>query len=267
MWLLPVCLSRWSRRQLRAQRRLLMCASFTVFAQLLLLFFWWQTWFPEAGAFRLHLTTQVLLLLGSAAAMHLPCVARAGGVEAEQEDADEEALQEAKRRGGAAAGGGMWRGWIWPLFISVPAVAALLGLADESYAPAPAELGAGETFKVVSWNIQRGYRTGQGGWGLNLNDVASHVGKLEMDIVGLQEAEALFPLVAQSDITHILAQENQYHQFYGINPLLSSFDGSSFISKYPLTECQGFALYRYGTFPTFGAVECSAVLAPGESLR
>jgi len=124
------------------------------------------------------------------------------------------------------------------------------------------------TFSVTSWNIQRGYAitTQYPRWGLNLDAVAAKINADDLGLIGLQEAEATYPISGLRDIAHYLATATSLHYYYGLNPLGSSFQGSPILSPYPLYGCSAHPLVADSILPSFAYTECHVRLSDSKNL-
>lgn len=99
------------------------------------------------------------------------------------------------------------------------------------------------------------------GWGLNLDDVAKYMRTNDLGVIGFQEGEASHPLLGQRDIPHYLATATDSHYYYGLNPLLSSFDGCPILSPFPLYDCAAHRLATTAVLPAFAYTECEVCFA------
>jgi endonuclease/exonuclease/phosphatase family metal-dependent hydrolase len=116
----------------------------------------------------------------------------------------------------------------------------------------------GTTISVWSWNVQRGFDI-KGG--LNMDDVADLTIKEGVDLLALQESEALSPLTGGRDVPGYIAASTGEHEIaYGVDPLFASFDGTSILSSLPIVRQDAWPLYRWGVFPAFTMTEVDVAL-------
>ena len=113
------------------------------------------------------------------------------------------------------------------------------------------------SFRVWSWNIQRGFALGSG---LNMLDVADFA--QEVDLLALQESEAHGPLTGARDVAGYVGATTHHRVVYGLDPLLADFDGTAVLSKFPVLSHQAWPLYHYFIFPVFTCTEVRVLLAP-----
>lgn len=106
----------------------------------------------------------------------------------------------------------------------------------------PQRVTAGETLKVVTFNIQQGYDVhGK----KNYDGQLRLLRELDPDIIGLQETDSLRIAGGNSDIVRYYADALNMYSNFGPSPVTGTF-GIALLSKYPILKPTTFFMYSIG---------------------
>lgn len=129
------------------------------------------------------------------------------------------------------------------VFAPVTAVALLAAVIRVvAVDPAPPPPAAGETLRVLTYNIQQGY---------SADGLRNHEGQLEViralapDLVGLQESDVARFSGGNADVVRALAEGLNMRAYYGPKTVAGTF-GVALLSRYPIENPRTFFMYSLG---------------------
>jgi endonuclease/exonuclease/phosphatase family metal-dependent hydrolase len=129
---------------------------------------------------------------------------------------------------------------------ALPLLALLFGggvvLVETVRTPARPEAPAGQTLRVLTYNVQQGYdRAGQRAY----EEQLAVLREANADIIGLQETDAARIANGNDDLIRYFADALGYHSYYGPSPVVGTF-GIALLARTPLLAPHTFYMYSEG---------------------